>query len=157
MQAYGFARLLLGENDQGFSSEEEKAMKILAMSLALFVLTPVTASAHIYVTKDGRQINYSDNGCCNGNDCRPIKSYEGVDSEGNLTVITDDDIRITVPKTLVRKPSRDRLEHVCASSIAKGEPGNAHCMFIPMEANMSRRQLFATIERDLLKNICTTN
>lgn len=133
-------------------------MRVFLATIALS-LSLTTTSAHEYITRDGRRIDYTGNGCCNGTDCRPVKDDIGTDKDGNLVVITDDDLMITVPKKLVRKPSKDRSVHVCAKSIPEKAPGEAHCIFIPVEANMTKRPLFAArdLERDLRTNICKTN
>lgn len=127
-------------------------LSIIALALSL-----ATASAHEYTTKDGRVIDYTDNGCCNGTDCRPVQRHDGVTATGDIVVITDDNIRIIVPKNLARKASPDMGEHVCADSIVSGQSGNAHCFFVPTEVHQSKRLIFAKLEHDLRTNMCTKN
>jgi hypothetical protein len=128
------------------------------VALMIFAALLTNARAHDYVTRDGAVITwYSGNGCCNGTDCRPIKSHNGVTAAGDLIVVTDDDLVIIVPKTLQRKTSKDLGAHVCAKSIETGVDGTAHCIFVPTEVNMSRRQFLANFDAELKRNICRSN
>lgn len=117
-------------------------MRNLLTLTAFTALMSTSAPAHEYRAQNGRIITwYAGNGCCNNTDCRPIKSrVDQTDAEreaGTLAFLTEDGIRVTVPKTVTPRASGDMMAHVCAKGIPDKSGGDAHCYFVPGQANMT--------------------